>query len=310
MITDYLLYGQAFAYIKKNKNQVESLHYIDNQYVNVTSNYHPIFKDAKVHIQGQAYHHFDFIKLLKNTPDGVRGTGLIQENKELISLAYKLLNYQRNNVETGGIKKGVIKSSKKLNKESLDALKKSWKQLYGKDSTENCIILNDGLEYQDLASTPVEMQMHDVFDAVKEQVSAILNVPESILQGTASEYTQNNFIKHTILPILQGFETALNQTLLLEREKGVFYFAFDTKEFLKGDMEKRYKAYEIGIKNGFLFPDEVRYMEDYAPMGLDFIKLQLSDVLYNPRTKEIYTPNTNAKTNLSDGATLKGGENE
>ena len=38
--------------------------------------------------------------------------------------------------------------------------------------------------------------------------------------------------------------------------------------------------------------DEIRYMEDLEPLGLNFIKLGLQDVLFNPETKEVYTPNT------------------
>lgn len=34
------------------------------------------------------------------------------------------------------------------------------------------------------------------------------------------------------------------------------------------------------------------YQEDLAPLGLSWIRLGLQDVLYDPKTKRIYTPNT------------------
>ncbi len=46
--------------------------------------------------------------------------------------------------------------------------------------------------------------------------------------------------------------------------------------------------------------DECRYMEDLEPLGLNFIKLGLSDVLYNPATKEVFTPNTGQAVNIGD----------
>ena len=46
--------------------------------------------------------------------------------------------------------------------------------------------------------------------------------------------------------------------------------------------------------------DEIRYKENYPPLGLNFVKLGLQDVLYNPETKEIYTPNTNKSTNIDN----------
>ena len=82
------------------------------------------------------------------------------------------------------------------------------------------------------------------------------------------------------------------------------------KELVKGDIEKRFKAYEIALKNGWLQIDEVRYLEDHPPLGLDFIKLGLQDVLYDPRTKTIYTPNTNKTAAISESGqeSEKGGE--
>lgn len=39
--------------------------------------------------------------------------------------------------------------------------------------------------------------------------------------------------------------------------------------------------------------DEVRYAENLEPLGLSWVKLGLQDVLYDPKTRRIYTPNTN-----------------
>jgi hypothetical protein len=122
-----------------------------------------------------------------------------------------------------------------------------------------------------------------------------------MLDGNANESEYNNFLKLAILPILKAFETSLNKDLLLESEKENYYYAFDTKELTKGDIEKRYKAYEIAIKNGFMKWDEIRYAEDLEPYNLDFIKLGLQDVLYNPVTKEIYTPNTDKTSIMAKG---------
>lgn len=305
LILDYLIYGSGYAYINRHRNNVRSLHYIDNHYIPVIPTTDPIYKDVKINVMGGSYRYYDFISLARNSEDGVQGNGLVTENKEIITLAYKLLKFQRNNVETGGIKKGVIKANNKLKQEALDSLKVAWSNLYGKDSKENCIILNEGLEYKELANTPVEMQMDEMSKSIKDQICSLLKVPLSVLDGTATENVYQNFVKLTIIPIINALEAALNQTLLLEDEKSAFYFAVDTKELLKGDIEKRYKAYEIGIKNSFLQVDDVRYMEDLEPLNLDFVKLGLADVLYNPKTKEVYTPNTNQTVNVDH---MKGGE--
>ena len=59
-------------------------------------------------------------------------------------------------------------------------------------------------------------------------------------------------------------------------------------------MLKRYQAYELACKNGFMQIDEVRYKENMAPLGLDFVKLGLQDVLYYPdKDGMTFVPNMN-----------------
>ena len=142
----------------------------------------------------------------------------------------------------------------------------------------------------------------------------IFNVPPQMLKGAskADEDDKSKFINNCIIPILEAITTALNRDLLLEKEKGSFYFAFDTKELLKGDIEKRYKAYEIAIKNKILLPNEVRYEENKEPIEAfnDTIVLGLNDVLYNTKTGAVYTPNTDKTTNLKGGDKNENGDKE
>ena len=97
-------------------------------------------------------------------------------------------------------------------------------------------------------------------------------------------------------------QCALNRDLLREDEKrgtAPLYFAFDTKELLKGDLKERFDAYKTALDANFMQIDEVRYLEDMQPLGLSWIKLGLQDVLYDPKNKMIYTPNTGELSAMS-----------
>lgn len=111
--------------------------------------------------------------------------------------------------------------------------------------------------------------------------------------GGATEEDKKQYIEGCIIPLLYKFEKAINSVLLKESEKNEYFFAFDTSDLVKGDIEKRYTAYKLALDAGFMQIDEVREKEKLPAFGLDFIKLGLQDVLYNPDSKEIYTPNTN-----------------
>jgi hypothetical protein len=140
-----------------------------------------------------------------------------------------------------------------------------------------------------------------------EAIARMLNIPVELLGGkvTQFELLYNGFIKLAIMPIVRAFESALNKDLLLEEEKGSFYFAADTSEIEKfaGNILQRFQAYQIGIQEGFYKLDEVREFEGLEPIGFDFVKLGLADVLLNPDTNEIYTPNTNKFVKMGEQPT-------
>jgi HK97 family phage portal protein len=303
LVEDYLLTGVGYAYINKQRNNIASLNYVDSVSVGVVKNADPIFKDYNILVNGTTYRPFEFLKFTRKTKDGVTGKGIVAESNDILTVSYQTLKFEKLLFKTGGNKKGFLKAQKRLTDDALTALKTAWNNLY-KDSSDNVIILNDGLEFQEVSTTQVEMQLNESKQTNSFEICKLFNVPIGLLEGKVTSDEYNNFIKICILPILKAFENAINKDLLLESEKGSFYFAFDTKELMKGNVLERFQAYEVAIKNGFMQWDEVRYIEDLEPYGLDFIKLGLQDVLYNPKTKEVYTPNTNKTANM-DGEEVK-----
>ena len=296
LVRDYLLFGGSYAYIKKRRNTVKSLNYVNFENVHIIENFDPIFKDYNILIGGQSYKPFEFLKILKSTKDGANGIGIINQNQELLKVAYLTLKFEQSLVSTGGSKKGLIKSEKKITKEAMDSLKKAWRELYC-NTENNVIVLNDNLDFKEASNTSTEMQLNENKNSINNSILDIFGVP--------TDWNWETFIKAAVMPILSAIECALNRDLLLEKEKKSFYFAFDTKQVTKGDIKTRFEAYKTALDSNLMQIDECRYMEDLEPLGLNFIKLGLQDVLFNPQTKEVYTPNTNKVTNISD----TGGEN-
>lgn len=306
IITDYFLGKGGYAYINRKLNNVISLHYVDEAFVSAIKNYDPIFKTYKIMVQGREYWPHEFIKILRNTKDGAEGTSIIDENNLILSVAYNSLIFEETLVKKGGNKKGFVKSPRKLTQDAIDKLKEAWRRLYSNNS-DNVVILNEGLEFQEASNTSVEMQLNENKETNSGEICKLFNIPVSIIRGTATTKEYANAFKMGVMPVLKTIECALNRELLLESEKSSFYFAFDTKEILKGDIKERYEAYKTAIEANFMSVDEVRYMEDLPALGINWIKLGLDSVLYNPKTGEVYTPNTNATQNMEN---LKGGDDE
>lgn len=289
---DYLLGGSGFAFINRKGNKVESLHYVDRNHISILSNVDVVFKDYSLQVQGKTYAPHQFIKLFRNTKNGWDGRGIIAENMEFFAGAYNLMRLENAQAKNGGVGAGFLTSENVLTAEQITDIKKSWANMYGTNSDKKIVVLNNGIKFEQAMMSSVEQQLNERKLSNAVSIGQILRIPTELLAGKYEEDIYSMAVKLSIAPILDAFAVAINRVLLLESEKKNMFFAFDDRELLKGDTLKRYQAYALGIEKGFLQVDDVRYQENMKALGLEYIRLGLQDVLFDPKTKEIYTPNT------------------
>lgn len=288
MVEDYLLGKGGYCYIQRRRNEVVSLRYVEDIYITILKNFKPIFKDYVILVMGEQYKPYEFIKLLRNTKDGSTGIGLTQELGKTLETAYDTLLYQLSLVKSGGNKKGFLKAQRRLGQEEINTLKRAWRNMYANNS-ENVVVLNNGLEFQESSNSSVEMQLDQNKRTLAEEINRIFHIYEDF------ELT----FKEAIYPIVKAFETALNRDLLLEREKGKYFFEFDVKEIIKASLRERYEAYKLAKETGFLTLNEIRKTENLEEIeGLDVINVGLGAVLYNADTHTYFTPNTATTTDM------------
>lgn len=299
MITDMYLSKGGYAYVNKVGSKVKSIHYVDARNVSFSTNDDPIFKDYQILVNAGTYEGWQFIKLLRNTQNGYRGESIIEESPILLSIVYSTQIFERNLVKTGGNKKGFLQSTTRLANDAMSKLKEAFRNLYS-NNTENVVVLNDGLSFKESSNSSVELQLNENKETNNDDICKIFLIPPSIINGGATEEDKKQYIDGCILPILHRFERAINSVLLNEDEKDQLFFAFDTSDLVKGDIEKRFNAYKTALDAGFMQLDEVRKSEKLPEFGLNFIKLGLQDVLYYPEKDAIYTPNTNKLSKMND----------
>lgn len=289
MVEDYLLGKGGYTYIRKNRNEVTGLFYVEEQYVTIMRNFNPIFKDFQIMVQGENYKPYDFIKLLRNTKDGASGVGLTVEVGKALETAYQTLLYQLSLVKSGGNKKGFLKSQRKLGQEEIDTLKNAWRRMYA-NNEENCVVLNNGLEFQEASNSSVEMQLNESKKTLQDEINNLFHITDNF----------DLTFKEAIYPIIKAYETALNRDLLLEKEKGKYFFEFDVKEIIKANLSERFNAYKTAKETGFMTLNEIRQAENMNYVeGLDVVNVGLGAVLYDTDTHQYFTPNTGETTELS-----------
>ena len=292
MVMDYLLGKGGYCYIERSRNEVVALRYVEDIYITVLKNFKPIFKDYVILVEGNQYEPYDFVKLLRNTKDGASGVGLTVEVSKALETAYQTLIYQLSLVQSGGNKKGFLKSQRKLGQDEINTLKQAWTKMYA-DNSENVVVLNNGLEFQEASFSSVESQLDQNKNTLRNEINNIFHIYPDNFEQT---------FKEAIYPVLKAFETALNRDLLLEKEKKNHFFEFDVKEIVRASLQERYQAYKLAKETGFMTLNEIRKAENMEYVeGLDVVNVGLGAVLYDVNTHKYYTPNTDTTGDPNDG---------
>ena len=301
MVEDYLLGGNGYCYIRKDRNDVTGLFYVQDKYISIYEYYEPIFKQYQIYVSGYdgegnkkqvgTFEGYEFIKLLRGTKDGASGTGLTVQVSKALETAYQTLLYQLGMVSTGGNKRGFLKANRKLGADELTALKRAWRNLYG-NNTENVVVLNNGMEFQEASNSAVETQLNESKKTLGDEINALFHIYPTDFDRT---------FKEALYPIIKAFETALNRDLLLEKEKNKYFFEFDVKEIIRTSLKDRYESYKLAKETGFMTLNEIRRAENMEHIeGLDVVNVGLGAVLYDVDKHIYYTPNTDTVGDIGE----------
>ena len=293
-VKDYLLNGGGYAYIERKMGMPTGIYYIAYSDVGVIKNTaDPIYKKYNYSIRGKSFYPYQLLKILRNTDGYGKGRGIIDDSPLVIDTAYSMIKFQRSQMMKGGSKRGFLKTESRVDQKVIDEIKSKWRNLYSTEDSESVMFLNAGIDFKEISATSVEMQINQNIQTINSEILRLFGTSDGILSADT--------VKNAVMPVLDVMEAAFDNDLLLESEKGNVYFAFDTRELTRGDIQSRYAAYSVALKNNFMQLDEVRALEDLPPLGVNFIKLGLNDVLLDPVTNKIYTPNTNAMVDLGSG---------
>lgn len=294
MVQDIILDGNTYVNIEKSKNTINHLNYLESRNVNVMLDTEVIHKDAKITVQGQEFEIYDFIIATLNSVDGVQGKGILKNNRDLLALAILIQNYLNKNFKSGGGRKGVWQSEKKLGDLEFKEFKRNVKDI---QETDEAIILNSNMKYSPLTNTNRDMQILEIKRFLAEEIRNIFNIPEKLdTEGFKS------FIKIVLNPIINSLESSINKALLLEEEKKEgYFFKLDVNELTRADIDTRFLAYKTSLDAGIESVNEIRAKENLEPVeGLDIFKMTIGQALYNSKDGSWFIPNT--------GVTSKDGE--
>lgn len=140
----------------------------------------------------------------------------------------------------------------------------------------------DRLEKKYFASDTIKAEQ-----ITRTRVANVFNVPVSFLNESEGQtYSSNEqmmiqFVQMGLMPTIKQYENEFNRKLLTASERlSGFYFKFNLNGLLRGDTKTRTQFYQMAVRSGILSQDEIRQLEDHAPVGGNASKLWVSGDLY------------------------------
>lgn len=327
MVMDYFLSGNGYAYISKQGTKYLGLAYIREPiYFNTVNSESILNKKYYTIINGRRYESYNFIKLLRNTSDGVTGNSIISGIKNAIDACNNYINKSSTTAARGGIPPGfweiprlvrtraqhlseqIQKVSGKNDFDEEKRIKKGLSVQYLSNAKQvgAITILNEGTKFTPLINADSESTLFESIKILNDQICNVFHIKPDFYMT----------FKEAIYPVMKAFEAALTMDLLTdeEKEKGNF-FKFDPTELLKADVKERYDAYKTAISAGFMQRAEVRSIEDLPKKkGLDYFGVSLGDSIISS-DGSIYTPNTGIRLNpdgtmQTPNGIIQGGQNK
>ena len=167
----------------------------------------------------------------------------------------------------GAVPAGMLLSDKTVNPETAKTVKRRW--LDALMGNREPVVMGDGWKYEQVQVTAEESQFLATMSATKADVASYFGVPVEEINGSAGnsmtysnlESRSLNMLTYTFGPWIVRLEEAL--TALRPRPQ---FMKFNVDALLRVDTTTRVRAHESAIRNGWRSVDDVRQLEDEAPL--------------------------------------------
>lgn len=167
----------------------------------------------------------------------------------------------------GAAPSSVLETEQALTDDQVKQVQRSWISSHG--GRRRPAVLSGGFTWKPITITPEESQFLQTRQHQALEACQLMGVPphmvaiidKSTSWGTGIEQQSIGFVTYTLRSWLTRFEAALDTVT----PRGQFV-KFNVDGLLRGDIKSRYDAYRVAIDGGWASPDEVRALEDKAPV--------------------------------------------
>lgn len=184
---------------------------------------------------------------------------------------------------------GVVSSERDLTPDQMKIAAEAIDSKYaGARNAGRPLVLNNGMKWQQISMSPEDAQMLETRRFGIEEICRVFGVPphmvghtsNSTSWGTGLEQQTLGFQKFTLRKRLKRIEQALEKQLLTSADRAAgITIEFNIEGLLRGDSAGRSAFYQSALMNGYMTINEVRALENWAPLpGGDVPRMQSQNI--------------------------------
>ena len=209
--------------------------------------------------------------------DGFQGLSPLQTSADTIGLSLAVEEHAARVFSNGTTMSGVIERPREAKpietQEGIDNVIDSFMGRHsGLRNIFSIAMLQEGMTFKQMAMDNEQAQLIESRKMSVSDISRLYGVPLSMLSEHAGEsyksIEQNslNYVIYCMMPWLRRWESAMHRDLLLPSERQDYFVEFNIAGLVRGDLKTRYEAYAIARQWGWLSVNEIRRLENLAPI--------------------------------------------
>jgi HK97 family phage portal protein len=212
--------------------------------------------------------------------DGFQGLSPLQTSADSIGLSLAVEEHASKVFSNGTTLSGVIErpSTDKVGSiKTQEGIDKVVNSFVGKHSgirnMFSVAMLQEGMTYKQMAMDNDKAQLVEARKMSVADMSRLYGIPLSMLSESAGESYKSieqqslNYVIFGLMPWLKRWESAMRRDLLLPSERKQYFIEFNVAGLIRGDMKSRYDAYAIARQWGWLSVNDIRRLENLAPVA-------------------------------------------
>jgi HK97 family phage portal protein len=220
-------------------------------------------------------------------PGALTGMSPIQATAETLGISLAAQRYGSSFFNNDGTPGGIIEvpDTTKLSPVGQDALRTSWKELYGgPNRAKSVAVLVEGAKFKTLQVSPNEAQFLETRKFGVQEVARIYGIPPHLISdttnttgwGTGMAEQNTAYVTHTLRPWIERIEAGLTMLVQLEVEAAKVspspsqaYINLEEEALLRGATTERWDNHRKNVGSGLWTADEARKSEGLPPLPDD-----------------------------------------